>query len=206
MPPADLIVLPGSKSVRADLAWLRAQGWEQAIRRHLRYGGKLIGICGGLQMLGNEIADPHGLEGDAGSSPGLRLLELNTTMHREKQLRYVPGGTLTLERARVSGYEIHAGVSTGPALDAPAVTLDDGRRDGAIAADNQILATYLHGVFDDTEARGALLRWAGMREVAAVDYHALREQSFERLADSVDAHLDTARLAQWFGLNAAARA
>lgn len=194
-------MLPGSKSVRADLAWLRAQGWERAIHRHLRYGGKLVGLCGGLQMLGREIADPHGLEGAPGASPGLGLLDLSTTLELEKQLRNVRG-TLTLERARVSGYEIHAGVSTGAALQAPAVVLDDGRRDGAISADRQIFATYLHGMFDASEARGALLRWAGMREVVAIDHHALREQSLERLADCVDAHLDTARLAHWFGVTA----
>src|SRR6185436_13830081 len=75
VPPADLIVLPGSKSVRADLDWLRASGWESAIHRHLRYGGKLIGICGGFQMLGRAIHDPHGIEGEAGSGPGLGLLD-----------------------------------------------------------------------------------------------------------------------------------
>ena len=91
LPPADLIILPGSKSVRADLAWLRQQGWEAAIRRHLRYGGKVIGICGGYQMLGNQIHDPLGLEGAPGSSPGLGLLDLETTLEPEKQLRNVRG-------------------------------------------------------------------------------------------------------------------
>ncbi len=91
LPPADLIILPGSKSVRADLAWLRQQGWEAAIRRHLRYGGKVIGICGGYQMLGNQIHDPLGLEGAPGSSPGLGLLDLETTLAPEKQLRNVRG-------------------------------------------------------------------------------------------------------------------
>ncbi|NCA89356.1 MAG: cobyric acid synthase [Gammaproteobacteria bacterium] len=91
LPPADLIILPGSKSVRADLAWLRQQGWETAIRRYLRYGGKVIGICGGYQMLGNQIHDPLGLEGAPGSSPGLGLLDLETTLEPEKQLRNVRG-------------------------------------------------------------------------------------------------------------------
>src|SRR5690606_1545094 len=91
IPPADLIILPGSKSVRADLAWLRANGWDAAIQRHLRYGGKLLGICGGLQMLGERIADPLGLEGPAGESAGLGLLAFDTVLQAEKQLRNVQG-------------------------------------------------------------------------------------------------------------------
>ena len=132
----DLIVLPGSKSVQSDLAWLRAQGWEAAIRRHLRYGGKLLGICGGLQMLGQRIADPLGLEGAAGASDGLGLLDFTTELHAEKQLRNVRG-RLCLEGAEISGYEIHAGVSEGPALRQAAVELDDGRRDGRAEDDRR---------------------------------------------------------------------
>ncbi|MBM7060721.1 cobyric acid synthase [Pseudomonas sp. UL073] len=199
IPPADLIILPGSKSVRADLAFLRAQGWEDALQRHLRYGGKLLGICGGLQMLGTAIDDPLGLEGAAGSSPGLGLLEFATVLEAEKQLRNV-SGRLSLEDAPVSGYEIHAGVSSGAALVQPAVQLADGRSDGAQSADGQILGTYLHGLFETPAACSALLRWAGLREVQVVDYHALRERDIERLADLVEAHLDTARLREWCGL------
>jgi adenosylcobyric acid synthase len=193
IPPADLIILPGSKSVRADLAFLRQQGWPESIAKHLRYGGKLLGICGGLQMLGTQIDDPHGLEGAAGSSPGLGLLDFSTLLAPEKQLRNVRG-QLCLENAPVSGYEIHAGVSSGAARDAAAVQLDDGRRDGALSADGQVLGTYLHGLFETPEACSALLRWAGLREVQQVDYHALRERDIERLADLVEAHLDTAKL------------
>lgn len=190
VPAADLIILPGSKSVRADLAWLRANGWEAAIRRHLRYGGKLLGICGGLQMLGQRIADPLGLEGAAGASDGLGLLDFTTELHAEKQLRNVRG-RLCLEDAEVSGYEIHTGVSDGPALRQAAVALDDGRRDGALSADGQVLGTYLHGLFESPAACAALLRWAGLGEVETVDYHALRERDIERLADLVETHLDT---------------
>ena len=193
IPPADLIILPGSKSVRADLAHLRAQGWEEAITRHLRYGGKVLGICGGLQMLGTRIDDPLGLEGAAGSSAGLGLLEFTTQLHAEKQLRNVTG-QLSLEQAAVSGYEIHAGVTVGAALERPAVQLSDGRRDGAISADGQILGTYLHGLFEAPQSSVALLRWAGLADVQSVDYHALREADIERLADLVERHLDTARL------------
>ena len=193
IPPADLIILPGSKSVRADLAHLRAQGWEEAINRHLRYGGKVLGICGGLQMLGTRIDDPLGLEGAAGSSAGLGLLEFTTQLHAEKQLRNVTG-RLSLEQAAVSGYEIHAGVTVGAALERPAVQLSDGRCDGAISADGQILGTYLHGLFEAPQSSVALLRWAGLADVQSVDYHALREADIERLADLVERHLDTARL------------
>ncbi|MDU9416720.1 cobyric acid synthase [Pseudomonas sp. zfem005] len=199
MPAADLIVLPGSKSVRADLAFLRQQGWDLAIARHLRYGGKLLGICGGLQMLGERIDDPHGLEGPAGSSAGLGLLAFDTVLEPEKQLRNVRG-YLGLENAPVSGYEIHAGVSRGAALEQPAVRLDDGRADGAMSADGQVLGTYLHGLFEGAEARDALLRWAGLAEVQAVDYPALRERDIERLADQVERHLDTDLLRRLCGL------
>ncbi|WP_313523575.1 cobyric acid synthase [Stutzerimonas kunmingensis] len=199
VPPADLIILPGSKSVRADLTWLRADGWEAAIQKHLRYGGKLLGICGGLQMLGTRIADPLGLEGPAGESAGLGLLDFATVLEAEKQLRNVTGRFLP-EGVPISGYEIHAGVSSGPALEQPAVQLDDGRCDGAISADEQVLGTYLHGLFEGPEACAALLRWAGLDAVETVDYHALRERDIERLADLVETHLDTARLRALCGL------
>ncbi|QVM92678.1 cobyric acid synthase [Pseudomonas entomophila] len=201
IPPADLIILPGSKSVRADLLQLRERGWERAIARHLRYGGKVIGICGGLQMLGHEVHDPLGLEGAAGSSAGLGLLDYSTVLEAQKQLRNV-AGTLELEQAAVSGYEIHAGVTHGPGLEHPAVQLDDGRNDGAISADGQILATYLHGLFEGSQSCAALLRWAGLADAQAIDYEALRERDIERLADLVEQHLDTERLRQLCGVAA----
>ena len=199
IPPADLIILPGSKSVRGDLAQLRERGWDVAIARHLRYGGKVIGICGGLQMLGREVQDPLGLEGPAGASPGLGLLDFVTVLEAEKQLRNVRG-TLGLEQAAVGGYEIHAGVTRGPALERPAVQLDDGRCDGAISADGQVLATYLHGLFEGSHSCAALLRWAGLEDAQIIDYDALRERDIERLADLVEQHLDTARLRQLCGV------
>ncbi len=193
IPPADLIILPGSKSVQADLAWLRANGWEVAIARHLRYGGKLIGICGGMQMLGRRLHDPRGLEGTPGSVDGLGYLDFETTLEAAKQLRQVRG-TLAEGGAAIAGYEIHMGVTNGPALAQPAVRLDDGRADGAVSPDGQILATYLHGLFDAPEACRALLAWAGVRDAQAQDYAALREASLERLADTCEAHLDLATL------------
>ena len=198
-PPADLIVLPGSKATRADLDWLRAQGWDAVIARHLRHGGKLIGICGGLQMLGCAVHDPLGIEGAAGSSDGLGWLELETTLGASKQLRNASGHLLVpgIELAvPVRGYEIHCGRSEGPALARPALLLDDGRADGALSADGQLLGSYLHGLFDAPPALAALLRWAGLREVQTLDMHALREAAIERLADAVEAHLDTAALSR----------
>ncbi|MBU0499881.1 MAG: cobyric acid synthase [Gammaproteobacteria bacterium] len=194
IPPADLIILPGSKSVRQDLAWLREQGWEPAIRRHLRYGGRLIGLCGGYQMLGHAIHDPLGIEGDPGSSKGLGLLDLETTLEAEKQLRNVQGRLVLGEGSvPVAGYEIHAGVTQGPALARPAVLLPGGA-DGATSEDGQILGTYLHGLFDRPEAGRALLEWAGLRAPQSMDLEALRQASIERLADRVEQHLDTRRL------------
>ncbi len=199
IPPADLIILPGSKSVRSDLAFLRRNGWEEAVQRHLRYGGKLLGVCGGLQMLGSQLHDPLGLEGAAGSSPGLGLLEFDTVLAEHKQLRNVQG-RLCLEEAAISGYEIHAGVSSGPALELPAVHLNDGRCDGVRSADGQVIGTYLHGLFESPASSSALLRWAGLKDVQEVDYHALRERDLERLADLVEQHLDTAKLRGMCGL------
>lgn len=198
-PPCDLIVLSGSKSTRSDLAWLRAQGWDDAIARHLRYGGKVLGICGGLQMLGRAVHDPLGIEGDAGSSNGLGWLELDTTMAADKQLRRVQG-RLWCDDAEVHGYEIHCGTSTGTALDMPCVTLDDGGIDGARSLDGRIVGSYLHGLFDHPQALAALLRWAGLRDAAPLDIRALREASIERLADAVEEHLDHALLLDTLGV------
>jgi adenosylcobyric acid synthase len=182
LPPADLIVLPGSKNTRADLAWLKENGWDEGIRRHLRYGGRLIAICGGFQMLGKTISDPHGLEGPAGESAGLGLLDLRTELLPEKRLAQVEGRCAFADAA-VTGYEIHMGASSGAALDRPAFVID-GRAEGALSEDGLILGTYLHGVFDHPEAMQALLRWAGLRNAGTVDIGALREASIDRIADA----------------------
>ncbi len=191
-PLADLIILPGSKNVRADLEWLRENGWEEAIQRHLRYGGKVIGICGGYQMLGEAIHDPQGLEGTAGSSSGLGWLTMETTLHEEKQLTRV-SGHLLLEDAAVDGYEIHMGISRGQALQRPLIRLESST-DGAVSEDDQVLGTYLHGLFDHPEAAGALLRWAGLKEAEGIHYAELREREIDRLADVMEQQLDMERL------------
>ncbi|QYF95923.1 cobyric acid synthase [Massilia sp. PAMC28688] len=179
-PACDLLILPGSKNTRGDLAWLLEQGWGDFIARHLRYGGKIIGICGGFQMLGNTVRDPHGAEGAPGSSQGLGLLDLETELTREKRLAQVKGMCAFAE-ATVAGYEIHMGVSHGTALDVPAFLID-GRPEGALSHDGQILGSYLHGMFDTPSACSALLRWAGLGSDTVVDTGALREQSLERIA------------------------
>ncbi len=187
-PAADLVILPGSKSVRADLAWLRDNGWEQAIQRHLRYGGRLLGICGGFQMLGERLDDPDGLEGAPGTSPGLGLLAMTTRLAPEKQLRRVRGRLALAPEPAVSGYEIHMGISQGPALARPLAKLEQGP-DGAISDDGQVAGSYLHGLFEERGACDALLAWAGLERPASPDYRALREREIERLADTVEAHL-----------------
>ncbi len=194
-PPADLVVLPGSKAVRADLDWLRQQGWAPYLARHLRYGGKVIGLCGGYQMLGRAIDDPHGLEGPPGSSPGLGWLDCETTLAPEKQLQNVQGHLLLEGRPAMSGYEIHLGVTHGPALESPLLLLDPDRREGARSGDGQVLGSYCHGLFDHPAALTALLAWAGAADAAPVDFAARREADLTRLADAVEAALDWERLA-----------
>ncbi|MFW5909971.1 MAG: cobyric acid synthase [Thiohalospira sp.] len=195
---ADLILLPGSKSVRADLEWLRAQGWEAQIQRHLRYGGRVLGVCGGFQMLGAVLHDPEGLEGPAGSTPGLGLLELESTLAPEKRLTRVRG-RLAPDGAPVAGYEIHMGISEGPDLARPLAELPEGD-DGARSPDDRVRGTYLHGLFDEGEACAALLRWAGLEHAEAKDHHARTEEGIERLADAVDNHLWTEPLRRILGL------
>lgn len=200
--PADLIILPGSKSTRSDLAWLKSQGWPETIQRHLRYGGKLLGICGGFQMMGQTVEDPDGLEGEQGATEALGLLEMTTRMVAGKQLKSVAGlfsGNLPeAEGVAMSGYEMHNGVSTGLALERPVFHLTrDGKTtpDGAISNDNQLLGTYVHGVFDEPAACDALLRWAGLNSGAeSIDYQAHRQSQLDRLADQIEQHLDTRQL------------
>jgi len=192
-PAADLIILPGSKNVRADLAWLRANGWSEHLQRHLRYGGRLLGICGGFQMLGRSIGDPLGVEGEIGDSAGFGYLDMHTQLEQAKQLRNVTG-TLCLDQAAVSGYEIHAGVSCGPALARPAIVLEHGGYDGARSDDGQVLGSYLHGLFEQPAALSALLCWAGLERPRSADHAARRERMLDRLADAVTDSLDLAAM------------
>ena len=206
IPPADLLVLPGSKSVQADLSWLREQGWEAEIARHLRYGGKLLGICGGYQMLGRRLHDRLGVEGAPGSMAGLGHLEVETELAREKCLSSVDGELLVGGGARMQGYEIHMGVTRGPDTARALLRFDDGRLDGAVSTDGQVAACYAHGLLDSPAALSALLGWAGAGEIASVDIAARRETDLERLADAVEDSLRLDILAQWVSGFAAPRA
>ncbi|MAO12037.1 cobyric acid synthase [Marinobacter sp.] len=200
IPPADLIILPGSKSTRHDLQWLKQQGWPEAIQKHLRYGGKLLGICGGFQMLGLRVEDPDGLEGEVGNTEGLALFEMVTRMVSGKQLRQVTGKlssevTESGVTATMTGYEMHNGVTEGSALARPFAELDS-RPDGAVSADGQMAGTYVHGLFDEPAACDAILCWAGLntQNARSVDYQSHRLQQLDRLADQVEQCLDTDRL------------
>ncbi|MBR2515684.1 MAG: cobyric acid synthase [Halomonas sp.] len=199
IPPADVILLPGSKSTASDLAWLKRQGWEAAITRHLRYGGKVMGICGGFQMLGEWVDDPDGLEGMPGKVAGLGLLPMTTRMVAGKQLRNV-SGSMVGQGAAVEGYEIHNGISEGPALNQPLLDLGS-HRDGAISSDGQILGTYVHGVFDHPEACQALLSRLGLTTTVKVDYRAHREIELDRLADTLEEHVDISAILAMLNVN-----
>jgi len=192
IPPCDLVILPGSKNVRADFEYLYKNNWTEYLQKHLRYGGKLIGICGGFQMLGNSIHDPSGIEGKAGSSHGFGFFDMQTRLHKTKQL-HNRKGRLCLNNANVSGYEIHAGISEGTALKQPAIVCD-GNCDGAISSDNNILGTYFHGLFNETGACNAILEWAGLQQVESVDYFALQEIEIERLAGCIEDHLNVSSI------------
>ncbi|WP_368045284.1 cobyric acid synthase [Gilvimarinus algae] len=196
LPPCDLVILPGSKNVRGDLEHMLANGWQEKLNRHLRYGGKLLGICGGLQMLGKSVADPLAIEGTAGKTPGFGYCDFTTELHAEKTLKNVKG-LLRLNDAEVpfAGYEIHCGVSRGPDLASAAFMIDaqgEQRGDGVLSGDGQILATYVHGLFDEAAALEQLLIWAGSepQALAAFDLAEHREAQLERLADTVQEHLD----------------
>lgn len=181
---ADLIILPGSKSVRDDLAWLKNQGWVEHINRHLRYGGRVLGICGGFQMLGNKIHDPAGIEGVPGASDGLKLLNMETTLQSEKCLRQVSGVFYGTD-IRVTGYEIHAGISRGPdLLKRPVFALAHGL-DGARSEDNLVQGTYVHALFDSNDACNRLLDWAGSVQQTTLDIEQLREGGIELMADTL---------------------
>ncbi|MGL4600736.1 MAG: cobyric acid synthase [Plesiomonas sp.] len=190
-PAADLVILPGTKSVRDDLTFLQQNGWDKALEKHLRYGGKVLGICGGYQMLGEWIHDPKGLEGHAGSSKGLGLLPVSTTLETEKQLKTVQG-TLHLPQQNpcpITGYEIHLGKTEHP-TNHSVIHNDNGQQDGCISQDQQIIGTYWHGLFDHPQACQHWLQWAGLHNAATIDIFALHEVAINRIADAIEEHID----------------
>ena len=192
IPAADLIILPGSKSVRADLNFLKEHKWQKAIQRHLRFGGKVFGICGGYQMLGKVVNDPLGSEGEKGASEGFSLLNIETTLYKEKQL-FNREGRLLFGDVFVAGYEIHTGLSEGVDLQRPFLQYEADNSisyDGAISDCGNIAGTYWHGIFEKPEALQAILAWAGLETEQIVDFSAIREQQIDRLADAVEANMD----------------
>ena len=183
----DLIVLPGSKSTIADLQVLRGEGWDIDLFAHVRRGGRVLGLCGGYQMLGRELADPDGFEGPAGSVKGLGLLEVATEMTGKKMLRAVEGVCLANNR-RFSGYEMHIGRTDGPDCRRPLLRYADGREDGAISADGRVMGAYVHGLFSDDAQRAAWLARAGAYSDLA--YETQVEQTLDALAAHLAAHID----------------
>ena len=195
IPPCDLVILPGSKNTIGDMNWLVRNKWPEYIKRHLRYGGKLIGICGGYQMIGEKIHDPNGLEGSPGSCSGLGLMQFETRLDPNKQLTNI-SGYLHHSQTPVRGYEIHMGTTYGSALCRPAIRLEDGREDGVVSSDNQIFCTYLHGVFDNSEACAALLKWAGHTESKKFDYDKFRDREIDRVATTIKENLNLESLSE----------
>jgi len=202
IPAADLVILPGSKNTRGDLQFLKDQGWIPYLQKHLRYGGKILGICGGLQMLGEIIKDPSGIEGQAGESEGLGWLPLQTELKANKTLTNC-SGTLSLpgqDDCPIQGYEIHAGLTLSDSQNSEpqsssVISTDDNRLCAILSEDQQILATYWHGLLDTPEALQNILQWAGA-ETEKVDYQELRENSINILADSMQEHIDWQKLHQ----------
>jgi adenosylcobyric acid synthase len=188
----DLVILPGSKATIADLAALRGFGWDADITAHARRGGRVLGLCGGYQMLGRGISDPAGIEGPPGSTDGLGLLEITTEIAGDKSLVAVKGRTLA-DDVTVSGYEMHIGRTTGAGAQRPLLQLEDGRLDGATSVDGLIAGTYLHGFFAGDAQRAAWLARLGA-PASPLAYEELVEATLDALAAHLEAHLDVEKL------------
>ncbi len=189
---ADLIILPGSKATMADLAALREAGWDIDLKAHRRRGGRILGLCGGYQMLGGRIADPDGVEGTPGSVAGLGLLDVETTLTADKRLLHVTGETMA-DGVSFRGYEMHMGRTTGMDVARPFVRLMDGRTDGATSADGLVAGTYAHGFFADDRQRSAWLVRLGT--APSIRNHGFEvEAILDRLATHLETHIDVDRL------------
>ncbi|WP_116133743.1 cobyric acid synthase [Tropicimonas sp. IMCC34043] len=184
---ADLVILPGTKSTRGDLAFLRAQGWDIDLAAHVRRGGRVLGLCGGYQMLGRAIRDPQGLEGPPGETAGLGLLDVVTEMHPEKRLSEVTA-TDPASGAEFQGYEIHIGRTDGADRARPFARVA-GADEGAVSADGRVMGSYLHGLF---RADGYRRVWLDRMGAVSSDlaYGAHVEAVLDRLARHLETHLD----------------
>ena len=185
---ADLVLLPGSKATLADLAFLRGQGWDIDIAAHARRGGVVLGICGGYQMLGRRVSDPHGVEGDPAEAPGLGLLDVTTVLTRDKALRQVSGAAVPTGQA-VNGYEMHVGETVGPDAARPMLALADGP-DGAISVDRRTMGCHVHGLFASDGFRSAFLEGLRPGARSLLNYEAGVEDALDALARHLEAHLD----------------
>ena len=187
--PADaaLVVLPGTKSTLSDLRFLRAQGWDIDLAAHVRRGGRVLGLCGGFQMLGTKLSDPEGIDGAPGEVSGLGLLDMETVMRPEKQVRQVEG-VCAASGTVLSGYEIHAGESTGPALREPFLILND-EPHGAVGHGGQVMGAYLHGLFERGEFRRKFLADIGGTS-DGVDQARKTDRALDALADAMESALD----------------
>jgi adenosylcobyric acid synthase len=184
---AALVIVPGSKSTRGDLAFLRAQGWDVDLAAHRRRGGRILGICGGYKMLGRTIVDPEGIEGGPGSSEGLGLLDVETLMTPEKQLTRVTGSHLA-SGAPVAGYEIHIGRTDGADRARPLFRIGD-TSEGAQSPDGLVAGAYLHGLFSGDAFRRVYLSALGA-PVSSLAYEDGVDATLDRLAVHLEAHLD----------------
>lgn len=185
---ADLVIIPGSKATIADLEALRAEGWDIDLKAHVRRGGRVLGVCGGYQMLGTRIDDPLGIEGVAGGVDGLGLLDVATTMAPKKTLLAV-SGTKIDGNAPFSGYEMHIGVTSGPDTARPVLRFEGGKGDGARSANDLVRGVYVHGLFADDRQRAAWLNWIGARG-SDLAYDQLVEDTLEALARHLEVHVD----------------
>jgi adenosylcobyric acid synthase len=191
LPVCDLVILPGSKATIADLAFFREQGWDIDLFAHVRRGGRVLGLCGGYQMLGRRIADPAGTEGPAGEVAGLGLLDVETTMQGDKALVAV-SGTCLANGAQFDGYEMHVGRTTGPGTRRPLLRYSDGRTDGVISPDGLVMGGYAHGLFAADSQRAAWLATLGVG--SALAYEAMVERTLDELAAHISGHVDLDRL------------
>jgi adenosylcobyric acid synthase len=196
---ADLVILPGTKATLADLAFLRAQGWDIDLLAHVRRGGRVMGVCGGYQMLGRRIADPDGIEGPIGEAAGLALLDVETVLGGTKTLRAVRG-RLSRSGGAFLGYEMHVGETSGPGCAAPWAILEDGTPHGAASADGRIGGGYVHGLFAEASARGALLAELGAVS-DGIDQLSRVDQALDEVADVLDRSLDIEALERIAGLS-----
>jgi adenosylcobyric acid synthase len=195
---AGLIILPGSKATLADLAFLRVQGWDIDLLAHVRRGGRVLGLCGGYQMLGRKVSDPNGIEGRPGEAPGLGLLDVETVLTSGKVLRQVSG---RLAGARFEGYEMHVGLTAGPGLARPFLRLDQQGPHGAVSADGRVMGCYIHGLFQKGEARAAFLHGFGLVS-SGFDHDSIVDAALDEIAAVLETALDIPALSRLAGLPA----